>query len=118
MARRLQRTSAALVAVAIVVSATWTSTADAAMHHYRTGEATWYVAPRNGPYPARRVCASANLRFGTLVRVRNLATGRTATCVVGDRKPFNAVRIVDLSTAVFQRLAPLGAGVIKVAIAW
>jgi rare lipoprotein A len=92
--------------------------AGAAPAHRATGQATWYIAPAHGQYPAARVCSSATLRFGTVVTIRNLHNGRVATCVVGDRKPFNAVRLIDLSTGVFTKLAPLGAGVIPVSLTW
>jgi len=95
-----------------------TPVAGAAPAHRATGQATWYIAPAHGQYPASRVCSSATLRFGTVITIRDLRNGRITTCVVGDRKPFNAVRLVDLSTGVFTKLAPLGAGVIPVSLAW
>jgi rare lipoprotein A len=50
--------------------------------------------------------------------VTNLATGASTTCVVADRGPFVAGRVIDLDRSVFEQLAPLSAGVINVRITW
>ena len=113
--RRMLVTAVGIFAISLSAVSGVTGAAPA---HRATGQATWYVAPAHGQYPASRVCSSATLRFGTVVTIRNLHNGRVATCVVGDRKPFNAVRLVDLSTGVFTKLAPLNAGVIPVSLSW
>lgn len=76
-----------------------------------SGQATWY-----SHIPG--TCAHKTLPFGTVVTVRNSASGATTTCVVGDRGPFGAGRIIDLDPREFAQLAPLSAGVINVTISW
>ncbi|TMK83342.1 MAG: septal ring lytic transglycosylase RlpA family lipoprotein, partial [Actinobacteria bacterium] len=61
--------------------------------------------------------ASPWLPFGTRVTVTNLANGRSVAVVINDRGPFGG-RIIDLSQEAFSRIAPLGAGVCQVRIAW
>lgn len=43
------------------------------------------------------VCAHRTHPFGTVLTVVNLANGRSAACVVSDRGPFVAGRVVDIS---------------------
>jgi hypothetical protein len=77
------------------------------------GQATWYSQPAG--YEARG-CAHRTLPFGTVVTVSS--GGRSTTCVVNDRGPYGAGRIIDLDDQVFAELAPLSAGVIEVTITW
>lgn len=77
----------------------------------QSGTASWYGA--SGLTAAHRT-----LPMGTVVRVRNLANGRTVTVVIRDRGPYGKGRIIDLSDAAFARLAPLGKGLIRVEIEW
>jgi rare lipoprotein A (peptidoglycan hydrolase) len=77
------------------------------------GQATWYSQPDG--YDARG-CAHRTLPFGTVVTVSS--GGRSTTCVVNDRGPYGAGRIIDLDDQVFAELAPLSAGVIEVTITW
>lgn len=77
----------------------------------QSGEATWYRY-RDGE------CAHRTLPRGTVVTVRNVANGATATCVVTDRGPYGGNRIIDLDDGTFAQLAPLSAGVIDVVITW
>lgn len=71
-------------------------------------DATW------GP----ATCAHRTLPKGTVVAITNLDNGRTATCVVRDRGPFAAGRIIDLDRDVFALLADPSVGVIPVRITW
>lgn len=77
----------------------------------QTGDATWYS--RDGLTAAHR-----SLPFGTIVRVTNLANGRYVNVRINDRGPQDPDRVIDLSDDAFRRLAPLGAGVIRVSIKW
>jgi rare lipoprotein A (peptidoglycan hydrolase) len=52
------------------------------------------------------------------VTVTDTRTGESASCIVNDRGPFGAGRIIDLSPDVFQQLGHLDAGVISVTISW
>ncbi|MGH9020633.1 MAG: PASTA domain-containing protein [Acidimicrobiales bacterium] len=80
-------------------------------HRYRVGVATWYSY-----IPGR--CATSYLPFGTRIRVRDLATGKTITCVVSDREGAGSNRVVDLSETQFAELAPLWRGVVRVKVSW
>jgi G5-linked-Ubiquitin-like domain/Lytic transglycolase len=64
-------------------------------------------------------CAHLTLPFGTVVTVRNTATGATATCTVADRGPEEWTgHIIDLTPGVFAQLASLSQGVVHVEISW
>jgi rare lipoprotein A len=67
-------------------------------------------------YNASNSCAHRTLRFGTELKITNLSNGRTTTCVVRDRGPFVAGRVVDLSKATFDDIAPLSQGLVRVRI--
>jgi rare lipoprotein A (peptidoglycan hydrolase) len=77
-----------------------------------TGLATWYAAA-----PAGR-CASTSLPFGTVLTVRDNATGVTITCLVDDRETAGPPHLVDLSPEGFSAMAPLSQGVIGVTVTW
>lgn len=78
----------------------------------QVGGASWY-GQADGLTAAHRW-----LPFGTVVRVENLANGRTINVVIRDRGPYIDGRIIDLSDEAFARLAPLSTGVIRVRIRW
>lgn len=80
-----------------------------------SGDITHYVLP-GAPGPG--YCAHKTLPFGTVVTVTNNATGGSITCVVKDRGPYGAGRILDLNPNDFVKLAPLGQGVIHGSISW
>jgi rare lipoprotein A len=75
------------------------------------GQATYY-------YYRPGECAHKTLPFGTVVTVTNVATGASTTCVVSDRGPYGAGRIIDLDSSDFAKIADIGQGVIQVHIAW
>lgn len=73
---------------------------------YGTGKATWFGAP---PLTA----AHNSLPKGTMVEVKNVANGKTVVVkIIGGGIMGSA--IIDLSPDAFQKLAPLGTGVIQV----
>jgi uncharacterized protein YabE (DUF348 family) len=78
----------------------------------QSGLATWYDDPVAGG------CAHRTLPKGTRVTITDTRTGASATCIVNDRGPFGAGRIIDLAPDVFQQLGHLDAGVISVTISW
>ena len=84
--------------------------APAATSNAEHGVASYYNDPHNG-------CAHKTLPFGTVVHI-TASNGRTATCVVDDRGPYGAGRILDLDTSIFAQLAPLSAGVVSVTATW
>lgn len=75
------------------------------------GGASWFDAEG-------LTAAHKTLPKGTVVRVTNLANGKSVNVVIRDRGPYVRGRIIDLSANAFKRLAPLGAGVINVKIRW
>jgi resuscitation-promoting factor RpfB len=79
--------------------------------HSVTGKATWYTAP--GMMAAHRT-----LPFGTLVRVTNLANGKTVTVTIRDRGPYGEGRIIDLSDTAFSQISPQSRGVLNVKVEW
>jgi hypothetical protein len=76
-----------------------------------SGKATWYDA-------YGLTAAHKTLPFGTVVRVTNLANGKSVTVVIRDRGPYGPGRIIDLSDNAFSRIAPLGTGIVRVKIRW
>ncbi|QPG07262.1 septal ring lytic transglycosylase RlpA family protein [Salinimonas marina] len=54
--------------------------------------------------------------FGTRVRVTHAHNGNSVVVRINDRGPFVSGRIIDLSSAAFSQLSPLGAGVIPVTL--
>jgi rare lipoprotein A (peptidoglycan hydrolase) len=64
------------------------------------------------------MCASTTLPFGTVLTVRNDATGATTTCTVDDREDSPYPRVVDLSYEGFSQIADPSQGVVDVTISW
>ncbi len=85
-------------------------TAPPAPANSESGEASWYDW-RPGE------CAHKTIPKGTVVTI-HASNGATATCVVTDRGPFGAGRIIDLDRGVFAQLTSPGTGVIAVTITW
>jgi rare lipoprotein A len=75
------------------------------------GGASWY------DYRAGE-CAHQTLAKGTVVSIANVANGASTMCVVTDRGPFGAGRIIDLDRATFAQLADPSVGIIQVHITW
>jgi rare lipoprotein A len=64
--------------------------------------------------PASDTVAHRTLPFGTVVRVTNLANGRSATGRVRDRGPWIRGRILDLSPRLARELGMIGSGLAQV----
>ncbi|MEY2402712.1 MAG: hypothetical protein QOD38_263 [Acidimicrobiaceae bacterium] len=75
------------------------------------GGASWYDY-RPGE------CAHVSLPKGTVVTVTSLENGASTTCVVTDRGPYQAGRIIDLDRATFAELKDPASGVVQVEISW
>ena len=75
------------------------------------GGASWY------DYNAGE-CAHQSIPKGTVVAITSLSTGASTTCVVTDRGPYGAGRIIDLDRATFAQLADPSTGIIQVRITW
>jgi rare lipoprotein A len=87
----------------------------------RCGKASWYAmtsrtASGERASPNTFSAAHRSLPFGTRVRVRNLANGRTVTVRINDRGPFVRGRIIDLSRAAAARLGILRRGTARVCL--
>lgn len=88
------------------------------------GVASWY----GPPYDQRRgangkiydehamTAAHRTLPLGTMIRVTNLANGRSATMTVTDRGPFVPGRVLDLSLAAAKKLGVWRSGIARVRI--
>jgi rare lipoprotein A (peptidoglycan hydrolase) len=75
------------------------------------GGASWYDY-RPGE------CAHKTLPKGTVVTITSLENGASTTCVVTDRGPYQAGRIIDLDRATFAQLKDPASGVVQVEISW
>lgn len=71
--------------------------------------------------PEKRTCASWFYKFGTVLIVKSMDTGRLTEVVVTDRGPNKRLvkegRIIDLSKRAFQDICRLEKGLTRVAIA-
>lgn len=83
-----------------------------------TGLGTWYKQPSHlfiGSESGEELyAANPWLPKGSYVKVTNKANGKSVIVRINDRGPFGPNRIIDLHTVAFQKLAPLGTGVIDV----
>jgi rare lipoprotein A len=92
---------------------------------WQVGIASFYADSLHGrktasgqPYDRNAAtCAHRTHRFGTVLRVELLETGRSVQCRVNDRGPFVKGRIVDLSKSLAAELGLLDRGLAKVRIA-
>ncbi len=89
------------------------------------GQASWYGQSFQGRRTASGerydkaalTAAHKTLPFGTLVRVRSVASpGRKVDVRINDRGPFVAGRVIDLSRAAAEALGLLALGVMEVSL--
>jgi rare lipoprotein A len=88
------------------------------------GEASYYGAELAGNRtasgerfnPAALTCAHRSLPLGTMVRVTNLANGRSVMVRVNDRGPFARSRILDMSLAAARNIDMVRAGKAQVRV--
>jgi rare lipoprotein A len=86
------------------------------------GVASYYARRHHGRRTAngerfdmdQLTAAHRTLPFGTVVRVTDVASGRSVTVRINDRGPYAAGRVIDLSRAAARQLGILEAGVAKV----
>ncbi|MDX9970741.1 MAG: septal ring lytic transglycosylase RlpA family protein [Candidatus Gracilibacteria bacterium] len=89
---------------------------------FEFGKATFYGKAVQGHYTAsgeifdlnNYTAAHKTLPFGSIVRVTNLANGKSIEVKITDRGPYGPGRIIDLTEAAFSDIAWLGTGVIHV----
>ncbi len=75
------------------------------------GRASWYA------YTGKMAAASITFPKGTWLRVTAMNSGKQIFVVVNDYGPMASTgKILDLDKVAFQKLAPLGAGVIEVKV--
>ena len=88
------------------------------------GYASYYADKFNGRQTAsgevfnnlKYTAAHKKLPFGTMVKVTNLANGKSVIVRINDRGPFVSGRIIDLTRAAATTLGMLNAGTAKVSI--
>ena len=88
------------------------------------GEATWYGGRHQGlrTFSGERfdknklTAAHPSLPIGTMVRVTDVATGRSIIVRVNDREPPHGVRCIDLSEGAAMLLGIHGRGVAEVTL--
>ncbi len=98
--------------------------ADAKPISVETGLASWYGAPyhnrrgSNGEVYNMHAMTAAHrtLPLGSIIRVTNLKTGRSAIVRITDRGPFVEGRILDLSQAAAKKVDVWQAGIAKVRV--
>ncbi|MCI0512323.1 septal ring lytic transglycosylase RlpA family protein [candidate division KSB1 bacterium] len=89
-----------------------------------TGRASYYSDQLQGrstasgePYDRNKLTAAhRTLAFGTMVRVTNLANGKSVQVRINDRGPFAKNRIIDLSYQAAAEIDGIRAGVFEVKV--
>lgn len=90
------------------------------------GKATYYASKFHGRRTSsgeiysnnKMTAAHLRLPFGTMVKVTNIANGRTVVVKVNDRGPHSKVFIIDLSQAAAKKLGFYSKGVTNVEITY
>jgi len=90
----------------------------------QTGVASWYGAKHHGKRTAsgelfdqkKFTAAHPTLPWGSIVKVTNLANGKSVEVRINDRGPYGKARIIDISRAAAKVLGMLGTGVAQVKI--
>jgi rare lipoprotein A len=90
----------------------------------REGMASYYGREFNGRKTSsgerfdmhKFTAAHRELPFGTMVKVTNLANGKSVVVRVNDRGPFKRDRIIDLSFAAGKAIRMTGTGTARVRI--
>jgi len=102
-----------------------TDPASAGSRSVQKGKAVYYSSVFNGKKTAsgdlydetKLTAAHRSLPFGTLVKVTNLASGKSVVVKINDRGPFGKKdRIIDLSLAAARKIGMIKAGVADVKI--
>jgi rare lipoprotein A len=95
--------SAVSLALLLAINTTATAGGKAAFAS-RYSEKGGMTASGEAYSPTKLTAAHRTLPFGTLVRVTNLANGRTIVVRINDRGPFVKNRVIDLSQAAAEQL--------------
>jgi rare lipoprotein A len=98
----------------LVLSSTLASAAQiGTASYYRSGKVTANGEAFN---PHGLTAAHRTLKFGTVVRVTNLKSGKSIIVRINDRGPFIKGRIIDLSLGAAKKLGMQHSGVAKVKV--
>lgn len=89
-----------------------------------TGKASYYADKYQGrptasgePFDQKALtCAHRTYKFGTMLRVTNVANNKSVKVRVNDRGPYVKTRIVDLSRAAAEKIDMINAGVVDVKV--
>lgn len=76
----------------------------------KEGQGTWYA------FKGGMFAASTTIPRGAYAKVTSLASGKSVIVQINDYGPQGKGRIIDLDKVAFEKLAPLGAGVIGVKV--
>lgn len=98
--------------------------ADAAGKKIEEGVASWYGPNFHGKLTAngeqydmhQLTAAHRTLPFNSIVKVQNLANGRSVMVRINDRGPFAKNRIIDLSKKAAREIGMIGTGTANVAL--
>jgi rare lipoprotein A len=90
----------------------------------QTGVASWYGHPFDGRLTAngetydmeKMTAAHKTFPFGAVLRVENLANGKTTEVRINDRGPFVQGRIIDLSHAAAQAISMPGVATVRLQV--
>jgi rare lipoprotein A len=101
-----------------------TSPASIERHAVETGRASWYGKAHQGKLTASGerfdmhalTAAHRTLPFGTMVRVKDLKSGRSVDVRINDRGPYRRDRIIDLSYEAARKLGFVSRGTTRVEI--
>jgi rare lipoprotein A len=96
--------------------------APAPVGYLEEGNASWYGNPFNGRRSSngeiydmyKLTAAHRTLPFDTMVRVTNLANGKSTTVRITDRGPFVDGRVIDLSYTAAREIESIGPGIVPV----
>lgn len=88
----------------------------------QTGKASYYGDKFHGRLTANGerfnqnalTAANKKLKFGTKVRVTNLANGKKIVVRINDRGKFGQGVVIDLSKGAFKKISGLKVGIIKI----
>jgi len=89
---------------------TVSSAGTCSVSYYETGSTT---ASGESFDPNGLTAAHKTWKFGTMVRVTNLANGKSVDVRINDRGPYVSGRCIDLARGAFVKIASVNAGVIN-----
>ncbi|HUC55453.1 MAG TPA: septal ring lytic transglycosylase RlpA family protein [Candidatus Cybelea sp.] len=120
----MPETPATPPAVAPAPNRSKSASARAPSGYTEEGNASWYGVPFHGRQASngeiydmyKLTAAHRTLPFETMVRVTNLANGKSTVVRITDRGPFVDNRIIDLSLAAAREVDSVGAGVVPVRV--